>query len=181
LPHAIRVATKRSPLLASGPARSVSDCRPAKVLRPKARPRSDPVACPIVKLGPTLGVVVLVLATAHCRSKSVAPNASASARLDAASRGCDPSNDGGCGEHIAGRIPCGPHYCDARSSYCEIMLSDAPELPSTLSCRPLPESCKTPEAPACSCFPKGTRCSGFCSAVDTGSIRGFRLTCVGGY
>lgn len=78
----------------------------------------------------------------------------------------------------AGRVTCGTGSCDARTSYCEVVQSDVLELPSDFSCRPLPSSCEGSRD--CSCFPRGTRCSDFCSRTGEESEGGFRLTCVGG-
>ncbi len=74
----------------------------------------------------------------------------------------------------SGRIACGSGSCDASTSYCEVIQSDVLELPSDFTCQPLPRACS--ESKDCSCFPRGTRCSDFCSA----SRGAFRLTCVGG-
>ena len=98
--------------------------------------------------------------------------------------GVDVAVLGGCGEQVRGKIACGARYCDARSTYCEIIVSDVLDLPSTYTCRPLPASCASPDGsapPQCSCFPRGTRCSDFCVAVETAGATTFRLTCVGGY
>jgi hypothetical protein len=96
----------------------------------------------------------------------------------------------GCRERSAPRalrmpeqIQCGSRTCDPRSTYCEIVLSDAPELPSDYTCRPLPPACASPEHRAragCGCLPPRTRCMHFCSLVDTQGGPGLRLTCVGG-
>jgi hypothetical protein len=98
--------------------------------------------------------------------------------------GVDESLNGGCAERLPGRIPCGPRYCDARTTYCEIVLSDVAELPSDFTCKPLPAGCVAlvrAGNSSCSCLPTGTRCSSFCVVVDAGDTRGLRLTCVGGY
>jgi hypothetical protein len=76
---------------------------------------------------------------------------------------------------------CGAHSCDARESYCEIYLSDVPELPSEHACRPLPKACK-PEVgftPTCDCFPPDTPCLSFCGPLPTGGVSAFHLTCQG--
>ncbi len=83
----------------------------------------------------------------------------------------------GCNQQrIADWIACGGRYCDARTSYCEIVLSDVFELPSDYTCKPLPPTC-APGGSDCSCFPKGTRCASFCGHADTGGTPGLRLTC----
>ena len=96
--------------------------------------------------------------------------------------GADLDVEGKCGSNKPGWLPCGAHYCDPKTSYCELVLSDVRALPSDYTCRPLPSGCNpSPSAQAaCGCFPHGTRCKNFCSVIDTGGGAGFRLTCVGG-
>ncbi|HMI86031.1 MAG TPA: Kazal-type serine protease inhibitor domain-containing protein [Polyangiaceae bacterium] len=76
---------------------------------------------------------------------------------------------------------CGARYCDVRTSYCEIYLSDVFELPTTYACKPLPQGCRpeggTPRQ--CDCFPAGTACLSFCGFIQTGGLAGFHLTCQG--
>jgi hypothetical protein len=79
-------------------------------------------------------------------------------------------------QRIPDWIACGGRYCDARTSYCEIVLSDVVELPSDYTCKPLPPTCK-PGGSDCGCFPTGTRCLSFCGQADTGGVPGLRLTC----
>jgi hypothetical protein len=102
----------------------------------------------------------------------------------AAAAGVDLSLRAGCGEPLPGWIACGPRFCETRTSYCQIVLSDVAELPSEFECKPLPASCSAANDIAtsldCSCFPQGTRCTSFCSVLDTATTFGFRLTCVGG-
>ena len=88
---------------------------------------------------------------------------------------------GGCAVTIPDFAACGPHYCDAHQSYCEIYLSDAFELPTDHFCRPLPEACKpgSGPAPTCACFPKNTDCLSFCGPLPTGGVQAFHLTCQG--
>jgi hypothetical protein len=93
--------------------------------------------------------------------------------------GIDESLHGGCNEPVPGQVACGPHYCNAASEYCEIVLSDVAIPASDFTCRPLPTACQS--AQACSCFPIGTRCKDFCTVTDVGQgLSGYRLTCVGG-
>jgi hypothetical protein len=73
---------------------------------------------------------------------------------------------------------CGEHECDARTSYCELIKTDVPALPSTYTCKPLPATCRRDAE--CGCFAKGTRCRNFCRRVDTAGVTGFQLICVGG-
>src|SRR6185437_9895267 len=90
---------------------------------------------------------------------------------------------GGCKEPIPGWAPCGATYCDVRTSYCEIYLSDVREIPTDYFCRPLPASCLPADGAArtCDCFPPGTRCATFCGPLPTapGAPTGFHLTCQG--
>jgi hypothetical protein len=97
----------------------------------------------------------------------------------AAAAGVDLSVNGGCAARVPGFIPCGAHFCDARTSYCEIVLSDVFELPTDRTCKPLPEACLPDGGAArgCECFPAGTRCQSFCGHVETGGLAGFHLTC----
>jgi hypothetical protein len=97
--------------------------------------------------------------------------------------GVDLAVMGGCTERIADFAPCGRRYCDVRTSYCEIFLSDVFELPTDYFCRPLPASCLPADGAArtCDCFPGGTRCLSFCGPLPTaaGAMTGFHLTCQG--
>jgi hypothetical protein len=86
--------------------------------------------------------------------------------------------DGRCRERAAPNwAPCGPRFCDARTSYCEIILSDVPELPTDYTCKPLPSSCLAQSPRSCDCFAAGTRCLSFCGPMDNEGVRGFHLTC----
>jgi hypothetical protein len=95
--------------------------------------------------------------------------------------GVELSITGGCKTVIVDFIPCGAHYCDARRDYCEIYLSDVPELPTSQTCRSLLAGCKpsTGSQPACDCFPRETPCLTFCGPTFTGGTPGFHLTCQG--
>ena len=96
---------------------------------------------------------------------------------------------------------CGTLSCDGRTTYCEVIKTDAPELPSDYACRPLPDTCR-PDAfakrtvddsekgsarraedasgrPTCDCFPPETRCD-YCVRLDQGEGFGFLRMCVGG-
>jgi hypothetical protein len=92
------------------------------------------------------------------------------------SAGVDLAVNGGCREKVPDWLLCGSHYCDARTSYCEIVLSDVFELPTDWTCKPLPATC-TPGGASCDCFPKGTHCLGFCVSAETGGLPAYRLTC----
>lgn len=97
--------------------------------------------------------------------------------------GVDLNVNGGCKEPVADWLACGAHYCDARTSYCEIFLSDVFDLPTDYFCRPLPASCAPGDGASrgCECFPEGTRCKAFCGPMSTGpgGRTGFHLTCQG--
>jgi hypothetical protein len=97
--------------------------------------------------------------------------------------GVDLAVMGGCKEQIPDWAPCGPRYCDARTSYCEIFLSDVFDLPTDYFCRPLPPTCLPTDGAArtCACFPAGTRCLAFCGPLPTApqATSGFHLTCQG--
>jgi hypothetical protein len=97
--------------------------------------------------------------------------------------GVDLAVMGGCDAAVPDWAPCGPRFCDVRTSYCEIYLSDVFEIPTTYTCRPLPASCRArPDAGAaltCACFPPETPCLSFCGPLPTGGLPGFHLTCQG--
>ena len=106
----------------------------------------------------------------------VYPNA-----CDAQAQGIDLDVTGSCHQRIPDKIACGAHFCDARTRYCEIVLSDVFDLPTDCTCKPLPKTCspdgKGKSAKDCSCFPAGTKCLSFCGPIETGGIDGFHLTC----
>ncbi len=98
----------------------------------------------------------------------------------AAAAGVGLSRTGGCKDGPPSFAPCGAHYCDVATSYCEIVLSDVPDPPTDYACRPLPPRCTADpsRAPSCDCFPAGTRCLSFCGPMDTNGGRpGLHLTC----
>ena len=72
---------------------------------------------------------------------------------------------------------CGALSCDAHASYCEMIKTDVPSLPSTYACQPLPAACEG--AGRCGCFPAGARCD-YCAELDTGGARHVQRSCVGG-
>jgi hypothetical protein len=95
--------------------------------------------------------------------------------------GVDLDVTGACRDRVPDWAPCGAHYCNADTSYCEIYLSDVPEIPTDHFCRPLPESCLRLEASArtCECFASSTPCRSFCGPLPTGGRPAFHLTCQG--
>jgi hypothetical protein len=88
---------------------------------------------------------------------------------------------GGCRTDVPDFIHCGPRFCDAKTHYCEIYLSDVLEPPPDYECKPLPGSCVPGggKAPSCDCFPPETPCLAFCGPVQTGGVEGVHLTCQG--
>jgi hypothetical protein len=97
--------------------------------------------------------------------------------------GVDVSTTAGCKQALADWAPCGGHYCDVRTSYCESFLSDVLDPPTDYFCRPLPPGCLPGDSGprGCECFPEGTRCGTFCGPLMTapGAMSGFHLTCQG--
>ena len=63
-----------------------------------------------------------------------------------------------------------------------MLKTDYAPLPSTYTCKPLPDSCVAAARSAddCRCFPKGTRCD-FCSRLEKTGVAYFQRTCIGGY
>lgn len=99
---------------------------------------------------------------------------------DARAAGVPLSVSGGCKDGPPSWAPCGASFCDVRTSYCGIVLSDVANPPTDYTCKPLPPSCMPADGgePSCDCFPKGTRCLSFCGPMDThGGRRGLHLTC----
>jgi len=96
--------------------------------------------------------------------------------------GVDLAVMGGCNAQLDNYAACGAQFCDARTSYCEIYLSDVFELPTDHFCRALPPSC-LPHAgkrAECDCFPPGTACHSFCGPLASGGkLETFHLTCQG--
>jgi hypothetical protein len=98
---------------------------------------------------------------------------------EAHAAGIDLDVNGACRETVADWMPCGPRFCDARTTYCELVLSDVAELPTDHTCKPLPPACLAGDAKtrSCACFPAGIKCGSFCGTFDTGGTPGFHLTC----
>ena len=98
----------------------------------------------------------------------------------AATAGVDLAVNGRCaGPGPRDWIACGAQFCDAHTSYCEIVLSDVVDPPTDYACRPLPAACVPVDGIArdCACFPPGTRCLSFCGLIQSGGLAGFHLTC----
>ena len=111
-------------------------------------------------------LLALALAGVACTRDAPAPEPAGRARAD------------------PGRwVSCGDRLCDARKTYCEIIFkSEAPGVPSTHACQPLPLEC-APDAGAprtCDCFPAGVRCPSCIRIGLRGNVSGFQRTCVGG-
>jgi len=90
-------------------------------------------------------------------------------------------NDGCFEQSPRDWISCGERFCNARTQYCEIVLSDVFNPPTDYTCKPLPAAC-VPDggtARACDCFPKDTKCLGWCGYIVSGEhgLSGFHLTC----
>ncbi|HVZ73070.1 MAG TPA: hypothetical protein VHJ20_11895 [Polyangia bacterium] len=80
-----------------------------------------------------------------------------------------------CRALVPGWAPCGARYCDARTSYCEIYLSDAPEIPTGRACRPLPTACGSPAS--CDCLAPGLAGRpAFCGQIVTGGLAALHVT-----
>lgn len=77
--------------------------------------------------------------------------------------GTDLSAHGGC-EAPEGTFACGPRFCRADSTYCQVFLPGVPG-PATYSCQPLPEACGS--APDCSCLATEP-CGDTCTKTDPG-------------
>ena len=92
------------------------------------------------------------------------------------------ASSAGAAKKPAVTFRCGTKTCDARTSYCELIKSDAPEIPSSYSCKPLPPACRA-DAPGaklnCNCFPRGTRCD-FCDVLQENGVYHLNRMCVGG-
>jgi hypothetical protein len=95
--------------------------------------------------------------------------------------GVDLDVTGGCRADVPDFIHCGPRFCDAKTQYCEIYLSDVLEPPPDYACKPLPSTCVPDggKARTCDCFPPGTPCLSFCGPMPTGGVEGLHLTCQG--
>jgi hypothetical protein len=95
--------------------------------------------------------------------------------------GVDLAVMGGCQAVLPDWAACGRRFCDVRTTYCEIYLSDVFELPTSYTCRPLPSACLRDGGalPSCNCFPPRTPCLTFCGPMQTGGLEGFHLTCQG--
>src|SRR5213076_390582 len=61
----------------------------------------------------------------------------------ASAAGVDLAVNGGCDRARTPRdfIACGARFCDARRSYCEIVLSDVVDPSTDYTCKPLPPAC----------------------------------------
>lgn len=90
----------------------------------------------------------------------------------AAMEGIDVSAAGGCAPP-EGFFPCGAGFCDLKTSYCEVQLSDVVGLPDTFTCKDLPNNC---DPIGCACL-KGLACADMCEVVDGG---GLKVNCPGG-
>jgi hypothetical protein len=85
---------------------------------------------------------------------------------------------GNCRALVPGWASCGARYCDARTSYCEIYLSDVPEIPTGRACRPLPAACpRDLGAASCDCLaPMLAGRPAFCGRIVTGGLPALHVT-----
>jgi hypothetical protein len=88
--------------------------------------------------------------------------------------------EGRCRGLVPGWASCGGTYCDARTSYCEIFLSDVPELPTGRYCRALPAACRADatHAASCACLGRAGVMTGpaFCGQIVTGGLPALHVT-----
>jgi hypothetical protein len=86
--------------------------------------------------------------------------------------------EGRCAALVPGWASCGATYCDARTSYCEIYLSDVPELPTGRHCRALPATCRSADggAPSCECLADRMKGPAFCGRIVTGGRPALHVT-----
>ncbi|MBK9258274.1 MAG: hypothetical protein IPM54_00375 [Polyangiaceae bacterium] len=96
---------------------------------------------------------------------------------DAAMKGFDVSNLGGCTPPMANLFGCGHFFCDSATEYCQKTNADVPNTPDSYTCAPLPASCAGMQ-PSCMCIrdPCGAPIAGTCAAAGNG----FMVTCPGG-
>ncbi len=90
---------------------------------------------------------------------------------DAALAGIDVSQAGGC-VPPDGYFACGAGFCDIKTSYCQVQLSDVVGEPDVFTCLPLPGGCDPLD---CACL-KGEACADMCENVGGG----LTVNCPGG-
>jgi hypothetical protein len=149
------------------------------------------MTCARARSGAALGLLALAVATGGaCRAgdAAAAPSCAATAPVcgrdghvyasACAARVAQVATSGTdrCHALVPGWAPCGARYCDARTSYCEIFLSDVPELPTGYHCRPLPAACRpsSGQTPGCGCL--DLRGPSFCGQIVTGGLPALHVT-----
>jgi hypothetical protein len=93
---------------------------------------------------------------------------------DAASKGADVSDLGGCMPPDASQFSCGHGFCAKGQQYCERAGSDVDGNPDSFTCRAYPGSCMPPAD--CACL-ANEPCGAMCEALPDGELM---LTCLGG-
>ena len=74
----------------------------------------------------------------------------------------------------AGLFACGEHFCDPKTQYCQLQISDVATEPDTYTCMALPAGCGA--SPSCPCL-VNEPCSNACTMQNGG---GLKLSCPGG-
>lgn len=87
--------------------------------------------------------------------------------------GHDVASSGAC-QSPMGLFACGEHFCDLKTSYCQLQISDVATQPNTYTCTALPAGCGA--SPACPCL-VNEPCSNACTMQNGG---GLQLSCPGG-
>jgi hypothetical protein len=73
-----------------------------------------------------------------------------------------------------GMFACGEHFCDSKTQYCQLQLSDVANVPNDYTCMQLPAGCGA--SPSCPCL-VNEPCSNACTMQNGG---GLQLSCPGG-
>jgi hypothetical protein len=93
---------------------------------------------------------------------------------DAASKGSDVSDLGGCAPPDPGLFSCGHIFCAKDQQYCERSVSDVASIPDSYACKAYPAACMPPAD--CACL-AGEPCGAMCDVLPDGELK---LTCPGG-
>jgi hypothetical protein len=91
---------------------------------------------------------------------------------EANSQGVDINRLGGC-QAPAGTFACGPYFCNASTSYCEIREGGAIGTQPSYACLAIPAACPPQPGRDCTCF-TGETCASSCQESADGT---FTLTC----
>ena len=94
---------------------------------------------------------------------------------DAASKGSDVSDLGGC-VAPAGSFACGSIFCAKGQQYCQKTGSDIGGEPDSYICVSMPNACFQGAPPTCTCL-AGEPCGSLCEATADGDLI---ITCLGG-